>query len=877
MISAQCSKSVPILLILVLVTAIATGQKRTSLSEGWMIRSSADAKQPGEAISTGQFQPTEWYATSVPSTVVAALVKNKVYDDPHFGMNLRKIPGVSYPIGQNFSNIPMPDDSPFKSSWWYRTEFSLPAGAKGQTQWLHFDGINFRANVWLNGQRIADSTQVAGAWRTYQFDVTKTAKPGEKNILAVEVFAPTPHDLAITFVDWNPAPPDKMMGLFRDVYLISTGPVSIRYPQVITHLNPPALDKATLKVNVELRNAGDRSIKGTAKGTIDKIEFSQPVELGPGETKTVAFDASAFPQLVITKPRVWWPAELGEQPLYPLTVEFLADGKVSDKQTIRFGVREITSEFTPEGNTLFKINGQKILIRGAGYTPEMLLRTSAQRQEDEIAYVKHMNLNTIRLEGKLENDHFFDTCDQQGILVMPGWCCCDHWERWKDWNDEDYSVAAESLESQIRRLRSHASVFVWLNGSDNPPIAKVEQMYLDILKKLDWPNPVVSSATQKKADVTGPSGVKMSGPYEYVPPSYWLADKKNGGAFSFATEISPGPDVPPVESIKLMLPPDHLWPIDEYWNYHCGGGAFKDLKVFTDALTARFGTATSLEDYVRKAQALAYESHRAMFEGYARNKYVSTGVIQWMQNNAWPSMIWHLYDFYLRPGGTYFATKLACEPVHIQYSYDDRSIVVVNSLYKPVKGLKATAQLLDFDLKEKFSKTVDVSAEPDSAMRIFNIPEVADISTTHFLRLTLTDASGQVRSSNFYWLSTKPDVLDDAKAKWYYTPCSSFADFTALQSLPEVQVKASVRYEPGSARQVARVTVENPSKTLAFMVRLQVVSGPSGDEVLPVFWDDNYFSLLPGEKRVVSASYRAPSGKPKAVVSGWNVQRQELN
>jgi len=853
---------------------MAIGQKRIPLKDGWMIRSSVEVKQPGEVVSTAQFQPTGWHPTSVPSTVVAALVKNKVYDDPHFGMNLRKMPGVTYPIGQNFSNIPMPDDSPFKPSWWYRTEFTLPSNTRGQTNWLHFDGINFRANVWLNGQRIADNRQVAGAWRTYQFDVSKTAKFGEKNILAVEVFAPTPQDLAITFVDWNPSPPDKMMGLFRDVYLISTGPVSIRYPQVVTRLNPPSLDRATLKVNVELRNASDQPVKGTVRGTIEKIEFSQPAELGPGETKTVSFEASSFPQLVISKPRVWWPAELGEQPLYPLNVEFLTGGKVSDRQSIRFGVREVTSEFNPQGYTLFKINGQRILIRGAGYTPEMLLRSSPERQEAEIAYVKHMNLNTIRLEGKLEDDHFLEICDREGILLMPGWCCCDHWEKWKDWDDEDHSVAAESLESQIRRLRSHPSVFVWLNGSDNPPIGRVEQMYLDILKKLDWPNPVVSSATQKKAEVTGPSGVKMSGPYEYVPPSYWLLDKTHGGAFSFATEISPGPDVPPVESIKQMLPADHLWPIDEYWAYHCGGGAFKDLKVFTEALNARFGTATGLEDYVRKAQALAYESHRAMFEGYARNKYVSTGVIQWMQNNAWPSMIWHLYDFYLRPGGTYFATKLACEPVHIQYSYDDRSIVVVNSLYKPIPGLKATAQLLDFDLQEKFSKTVDVSAEPDSSTRILNIPEIAGISTTHFLRLTLTDASGQVRSSNFYWLSTKPDVLDEAKSKWYYTPCSSFADFTALQSLPEVQVKGAVRFEPARDRQVARITVENPSKALAFMVRLQVLGGEQ--EILPVFWDDNYFSLLPGEKRVVTASYRPQAAKPKAVISGWNVPRQEL-
>jgi len=860
------------------MTAVpAFGQKRSPLKNGWMIQSSAEVKQAGEIISTPQFQPTGWYRTSVPSTVVAALVQNKVYPDPHFGMNIRQMPGVKYNVGQNFSNVEMPEDSPFRSSWWYRTEFGLPGGAEpDRALWLHFDGINFRANIWLNGQQIADSKNVAGSFRTYQFDISKIASFGQKNILAVEVFAPTPRDLGITFVDWNPAPPDKMMGLFRDVYLTSTGPVSVRYPQVVSRLEMPLLAKARLKVNVELRSAADKPVKGVLKGVIEKIEFSQPVELAAGETKTVSFEDAAFPQLVLSNPKVWWPAQLGAQPLYPLSVQFLVDGKLSDSQSIRFGIREITSELNQEGYTLFKINGQKILIRGAGYTPEMLLRSSPERQEAEIAYVKHMNLNTIRLEGKLEDDHFLETCDREGILVMVGWCCCDHWERWKDWEDEDYRVAAESLESQIRRLRSHASTLVWLNGSDNPPPAKVEQMYLDILKKLEWPNPVISSATQKKAELTGPSGVKMSGPYEYVPASYWLEDKKNGGAFSFATEISPGPSVPPVESIRAMLPAEHLWPIDEYWSFHCGGGQFKTLDVFTAALNARFGTAKGLEDYVNKAQALAYESHRAMFEGYARNKYVSTGVIQWMQNNAWPSMIWHLYDFYLRPGGTYFAAKMACEPLHIQYSYDDRSIVVANSFYTPFKGLKATAQVLNFDLKEKFSKTADVSVDPDSIARVFTLPEIADLSTTHFLRLTLTDAKGQVRSSNFYWLSTKPDVLDQSKAKWYYTPCSSYADFTALESLPEVQLKGAVRFETQKDSQLARVTVQNPSNSLAFMVRLQVVSGEQ--EILPVFWDDNYFSLLPGEKRVVTASLKPPRGaaKPKAVISGWNIARQEV-
>ena len=153
----------------------------------------------------------------------------------------------------------------------------------------------------------------------------------------------------------------------------------------------------------------------------------------------------------------------------------------------------------------------------------------------------------------------------------------------------------------------------------------------------------------------------MSGPYEYVAPSYWLEDTTRdpsaqkcnaggcGGAYGFNTETSMGPAVPPIESIRAMVGKDHLWPMDDTWDYHAGGGAFKDIHVFTDAVNTRFGPATSAEDYAVKAQLQTYEGVRAMYEAYSRNKYTSTGVIQWMLNNPWPSLVWHLYDYYMQP------------------------------------------------------------------------------------------------------------------------------------------------------------------------------------------------------------------------------------
>ena len=844
------------------------------LREGWAIQSSAQVKAGGEAISKPGYSTGGWHRATVPTTVVAALVADGTYPDPHFGTNLRAIPGTSYEIGANFSNLPMPDDSPFRVPWWYRTEFTVPAAARGKTLWLRFGGINFRSNMWLNGRRLADADETAGAFRIHELDVTGIARPGEANALAVEVFAPQPNDLAITFVDWNPMPPDKVMGLYRPVTFSASGPVALRHPLVVTKLNPPAVDRAELTVRVFARNATKAEVRGTLRGAIGDIAFSQDVTLAGGESREIVFSPAAFPALVVKQPKLWWPVHYGPANLHDVELEFLTGGEVSDRAVARFGIREFTAAIDAQGHLVFKVNGKSVLIRGAGWTSEMMLRYTRERDEAEIRYVKHMGLNTIRLEGKLEDEHFFDIADREGILVMPGWCCCDHWEKWEEWKDEDLKVAVASLRDQILRLRGRASVFVWLNGSDGPPAAKVEKAYLDVLEELGFPNPIVSSATEKVAELSGPSGVKMRGPYEYVPPIYWYTDTKLGGPHGFATEIGPGPAPPRVESLKRFLPPDKLWPINEAWEFHCGGGEFRTLGVMNEAMKARYGEARSLEEYALKAQVMAYESHRAMLESFGERKYTATGVIQWMLNNAWPGMIWHLYDYYLRPGGSFFGAKKACEPVHVQYAYDDRSVVVVNSTLQAFPGMKVTARVVDLSGAEKHSRTETVDIAPDASVKVFALPEPAGLTPTYFVHLSLADASGGLVSRNVYWLSTKPEDLDWDKTAWYFTPIRDYADLTALNTLPTAEVKASARFETSGAEGRAEVVLENPSKALAFFVHLAVRKGPGGEEVLPVFWDDNDVTLLPGERVVLGAAYALKdlgTSAPAITVEGWNV------
>ena len=857
-----------------------------TLRDGWSVQSSAKVNATGDKVSTPGFDTSTWYKASVPNTVFAVLVENGVYKDPYFGMNLRSLPGMSYKIGSEFANQEMAADSPYAVPWWYRDEFEVPASYSGKTVWLAFRGINYRTELWINGQKVAGSGEIVGAFRRYEFNVTSFVHPGAKNVVALSISAPHANELGITWVDWNPTPPDKDMGLWQEVVLSSSGPVAIRHPFVETKLDLPSTNRAHLTVHAELQDAASIPIKGILRGNITgaaaPIEFSQHVELEPGEQRSFAFTPDSVASLNVQNPRLWWPYQMGEPYLHKLSLEFVPDnGPVSDKQTVEFGIVQTDSELTPEGYRLFKVNGKPVLVRGGGWAPDMMLRIDQSRREAEFRYVKEMGLNTIRLEGKLEDETFFDRADRDGILIMAGWCCCDAWEKWNKWGDENRRVSVDSLRDQIFRLRHHPSVLVWLNGSDNPPPPDRENAYLQVEKEENWPKPVISSAAATKTQPTGDPGVKMPGPYEYVSPNYWLLDTKHGGAYGFNTETSPGPAIPPLEELKVMFPPDKLWPINEFWDFHAGGGQFKNVKVFTRALENRYGAAKDVADLAWKSQAMTYEGERAMFEAYGRNKYTSTGIIQWMLNNAWPGLIWHLYDYHLRPAGGYFGSKKALELVHVQFSYDDRTVDIVNGTQEPLKDLRVVGKVYDTAMKERFSREAYSNVAADGVTKSFTVTEPAGITSTYFLALQLFSSSGELLSRNFYWLSSKADVLDFAKSESYYTPLTEYADFKALQNLPKATVNASMSVSPAGAADEtsAHVTVENPGTGLAFLVRLRLLKGKDGPEILPVFWDDNYLCLLPGEKREITVRVRnrdLGAAQPVLAVDGFNVSPTQI-
>ncbi|MGH9395071.1 MAG: glycosyl hydrolase family 2, partial [Terriglobales bacterium] len=666
-------------------------------------------------------------------------------------------------------------------------------------------------------------------------------------------------------------------GLWGKVLLRASGPVAIRDPWVRTTLPLPSLASAQLTVSATLVNATNQFQRGLLRGRIDTLReahsFTRRVELAPHQRQRFEF------RLAVAHPKLWWPHGMGAPDLHPLVLRFLENGVLSDRSQTEFGMDQIESRKNAAGAEQFYINGRPVYVRGGGWTPDMLLRDGPARWALDFRYARELNLNTLRLEGKLMDDAFFDLADRNGILIMAGWCCCDHWEEWPAWRGDEREVATASLRDQATRLRGHPSLLVWLNGSDNPPPAEVERAYLDVLQQAQWPKPVLSSASAKKTSVTGASGVKMTGPYDYVPPVYWLAEPELGGARGFNTETSPGAAIPPIESLEKFIPAEHLWTgsgpgkgaDDPYWNFHAGSGQFLNLHRYEAALAARYGASATLRDFDWKSQASAYEGERAMFEAFGRNQGEATGVIQWMFNNGWPSLIWHLYDYYLRPGAGYYGVERANEPLHIQYSDFDREISLINHTLRPSPALQARASVFALDGRRLYTHAASLHAAAQSSREGWRLPEYAG---TTLLRLTLTRESGERVSTNTYWLSDQADVLDLRNANWFYAPESSSADFSALASLPPAAVAARSSFAPAAAEETGQVRVSNRGRGPAMLVRLRILRGAGGEEVLPVWWSDNYVCLLPGETRLLQVRFRRVDlhgARPALAVDGWNV------
>ena len=872
------------------------------LADGWKLASANDVRAEGAAISTAGHDDAAWVAARrMPGTVLQILQDAGVYTELYYGKNLL---------------TEVPQDL-YKRDWWYRTTFSAPDGFA--TYRLNFPGINYRAEIWLNGHRVAGDREVVGMYTDHDLDVTPWISPGAPNTLAVRV---TPErsiqdvdgvELADSWYDWinwrylgyqgpgrNAANgisfvADRNAGIFKPVRLRAFGAVGIGPATVNTALPLPDANRAELTVYATVRNATGAPQRGVLQATISRsgkndIRIGQAVTLQPGEAREIAFTPGEYDQLRIDQPDLWWPYTMGEPRLYDLRLRFVQNRVVTDERSQRFGIRTVTQGRDPGpgapdgGDFYLKVNGRDFLVRGATYAPDLLYRYDPERDAAILRYTRDLGINMLRFESKIASDDFAGLADEMGIPLMYGWMCCNQWEKWPQWDAEDHRVARDSLRSQIRILRSHPSVFLWANGSDGRPPEDVRQDYRAILADLHWQNAIVDTVSAFGRDKDGKplwDGIQMSGPYSWRPPSYWFAGRY-GATRGASAEQGDNEHIPPFASLRRFIPPDRLWPINDTWYFHAGSNQQNStLTNVRRVIDRRYGLSTSAQMFADKAQLAHYESTRAQFESFAAGGWGTHKMtIYWMLNSHWPSFFGNIFDYYLRPGGAYYGAKKGLRPLSVVFdSYatgDHRKgiVTVVNQTPDARDGLRVRARIYDLNGKLREDRTAQgVSVASGAAEPVLTLPPGPADSPVFFVRCELLDADGGALTENVYWQSRQiDDVGPPANDAAFDSRQISWADMTALNTMAKPELGITATPDDGDDHTV-RVTLRNPSSRIAFFQRVELLAGTAetADEILPIAYDDNYVTVFPGE--TVEVHGEVPAGGPvptRVRVTGYN-------
>lgn len=850
------------------------------LADGWQLTSARDVAATGSQISRNGFAGAGWHAVRhMPATVLQALEDDGTYPDLYFGDNLlKKVPQDLY-----------------QQDWWYRTTFVAPAGHS--TYRIDFPGVNYRAEIWLNGQRVADNAQIAGMYVDHNLDVSRWIDRGRPNTLAIKV---TPEralqdingvELADSWFDWinwnylgyqgpgkNPANgdsfvPDRNAGILKPVTLKMSGDVAVQDAAVTTELPLPHIDSARLTVHTTVHNYSNSRLGGAVRVTINRagkpgIDIDQPVTLEPGETRDVTFSPKDFIPLSVDNPDLWWPYTMGRPDLYDLDVEFRQFGRATDTLHQRFGIRTIEqgrddSDRFPQlgtgGNFFLKVNGRDFLARGATYTPDLLYRDDPDRETAILKYVKDLGLNIIRMESKIPGERFAERADELGIPLMVGWMCCNQWEKWPQWDTEDHRVAQDSLRSQVTMLRSHASAFIWANASDGHPPADILAQYHSILRDLNWQNAIVDTVSSYATDGTGQrvwDGIQMAGPYTWRPPTYWFSGNY-AAARGASAEQGDNEHIPPFASLRKFIPADKLWPINDAWYFHAGSNPGNAaLASARTAIVARYGSSSGAEEFTRKAQLAHYEATRAQFESFAAlGSDDRKMTIYWMLNNHWPSFFGNIFDYYLRPGGAYYGAKKGLQPLSVTFDsyatgeHNTAKITVTNQSPDNATGLRARVRIYDLYGRvrdDRTSEPVDVAS--GAAAEVLTLPREVPDSPVFFVRAELINAAGEVVADNNYWQSQQnDDAGDPRKDDAFALHQISWADMTPLNTMPQSRLEVGATATADDAGQHVDITLHNPTTELAFFERAELTSDHDGDEILPIQYTDNYVTVYPGE------------------------------
>ncbi|KAJ5910663.1 Glycoside hydrolase family 2 immunoglobulin-like beta-sandwich [Penicillium tannophilum] len=842
---------------------------------GWSMQSATRAQIGMSRLSQPGVNVSSWYRVGGRSTVMAGLLENGVYNETELFFS------------NNMENLA--DQAIFKEPWIYREEFSIfPANNQHVTLKTH--GITSKAEIYVNGALIATSDQQQGSYGGHQYDLTNHLRSGFNCLLIVAYPTNYLRDFAMGFLDWNPYPADNGTGIWRDVEIIQTGAVSMSPLRVVTDFSKAeSNDNVNVTLKTEISNHAPHTVQVEVNGTIigpiyaDNAAIWGTFDLQPGEEKTVSVEAA------LRNPQIWWPSGWGEQPMYTIEVDAMIKEDeliLSDSSVQTFGIRYVSSHLNEHNDTTFAVNGHPFQVLGAGYSADIFMRFDKQRISTIFQYMIDLGLNTIRLEGKQEHPEFYDLADQMGLMVLAGWECCNKWEAWdynKDadgvkWEESDYGVARASMLHEAEMMQAHPSLLGFLVGSDYWPNDHAAELYIEALNQMDWNLPIIASASKRGyPEALGPSGMKMSGPYDWVPPNYWYGDEE-GAAFGFGSELGTGVGTPEYDSLQKFMSNkdlDTLWKEPHMGSYHMSTNvsAFYGRSIYNRGLFARYGMPSSIEDYVTKCQMADYEATRAQFEAYSARQNASrpaTGAIYWMLNSAWPNLHWQLFDYYLQSMGSYFGTKVGTRVEHVAYNYEDETFWLINHSLDKQGEREISVDLIDTKGKKISSAKVKTDTTPSSSKEVKMVKGIDKIKDVGFLRLVLRDVKGKRNlSRNVYWLSPKPDVLDWPESTWISTPVTEYADFTRLGSLPPANVKVTMKSpekaQSGNGWTSLEVRLENQSKVPALFIHLDMFNPVDDTKLKSVYWSDNYVTLWPKETLHLTVSYEGEI----ANISNW--------
>jgi len=826
------------------------GGSRLPLSRSpWKIERASEVTASGEQLSKPGFPDQGWLPATVPGTVLASYVHAGAVPEP----------GVA-------DNILMISDAYFYADFWYRTEFDLPSRLPGQKLWLQFDGINWKAEVFLNGKRLGE---IQGAFKRQRFDVTGLALSGGRNALAVRVLkvghpgcvkektfeqpgknggvlgADNPTFHASIGWDWIPTIPGRETGIWNDVWLLATGPVTVEDPFVKTELPLPDTSSASVSIQVNLRNHSGGMARGVLRVRFGEARLEVPVELAPTSSQQVVLNPTTHPVLRIQQPRLWWPNGYGEPNLYPVELEFrLEDGTVSDSTAFQTGIRQFTYRVENDALKIW-INGRRFIPRGGNWGfPEFLLRYRAREYDIAVRHHRQMNFTMIRnWVGQTGDEEFYEACDRHGIVVWQDFWLANPWDGPEP---EDNARFLDNARDVVLRLRNHPSVGLYCGRNEGFPPKPLDEGLRQLIAEL---HPGLFYIPSSADDV-----VSGHGPYRVMPPGYYFERRATEKLHS---EMGM-PNVMNWESLTQTIPEEKLWPHGRLWGLHdfCLEGA-QGARGFLDRIRKSYGEARNAREWVWLAQFVNYEGYRAMFEAQSRRRM---GLLLWMSHPAWPSLVWQTYDYFFDPTAAYFAAQHSSEPLHIQWNPLTNRVEVVNYSAGHRAGLTAVAEWINTEGKVIWKREATLDSPEDSLREPIRLDFPAGLTPVHFLRLRLLER-GAVISRNVYWRGLQPE------------------NFQTLQKLPPVNLDGSVEAHRDGSRWQLVVRLRNPAHSPALLVRLQVVRDRSQDRVLPVFWSDNYLILLPGETLQVTGELENKDCRgeaPVVVVDGYNVPRLRL-